>query len=167
MAFKDTLTRISSTWLDVSDRLAWLAPLATRFVIGLAFVHTGLGKWQHFERTVGYFSSLGIPMPTFNAGLVASMELFGGAFLIAGLLTRFMAAGLSTTMVVALLTADTQPFLSSWSSASDISPTDVTSFAFLLYLIWLVFKGAGPVSLDNFLARWLGLDKRTTATGEA
>jgi putative oxidoreductase len=162
MAFTARLRTASEAGLKLTERLAWIAPLATRVVIGLAFFHTGLGKWRHFERTVQYFGSLGIPFPTFNAGLVASMELVGGTLLIAGLLTRVMAAGLSSTMVVALLTADTHAFLSSWSSASDLSPTDVASFTFLLFLLWLVLKGPGVVSLDTLLAKTLGIRKRSS-----
>jgi putative oxidoreductase len=161
MALTAQIKRVSEAGLKLTDRLAWIAPLATRIVIGLAFFHTGLGKWRHFDRTVSYFASLGIPFPTFNAGLVASMELVGGTLLIAGLLTRVMATGLSTTMVVALLTADTQSFLSSWSSTSNLSPTDVTSFTFLLFLLWLVLKGPGPVSLDTILVKALGIGKRS------
>lgn len=162
MAITARIKRAGEAGLKLTDRLAWIAPLATRIVIGLAFLHTGLGKWRHFDRTAQYFGSLGLPFPTFNAGLVASMELVGGTLLIAGLLTRLMATGLSTTMVVALLTADTQSFLSSWSSTSNLSPTDVTSFTFLLFLLWLVLKGPGPVSLDTILAKALGIRKRCT-----
>jgi len=94
------------------------------------------------------------------------MELVGGAFLVAGLLTRFMASGLATTMIVALATADTGAFLSSWKSSSEISPTDVTSFTFLLFLLWLIFKGPGAVSLDALLARFLGIGRvRSPARG--
>jgi len=163
MALKGSLSTISGRVLRLLDRLAFIAPLATRVVIGLAFVQTGLGKWRHFDRTIHYFSSLGIPFPTFNAGLVASMELVGGAFLIAGLLTRFMAAGLGTTMIVALSTADTEAFLSSWRATSDISPTDVTSFTFLLFLLWLVLLGPGAVSLDTVVARLTGIGRRAPA----
>jgi uncharacterized membrane protein YphA (DoxX/SURF4 family) len=58
-------------------------------------------------------------------------------------------------MVVALLTADTADFLASWGSASQLSPTDVTAFTFLLFLLWLVFYGPGKLSLDGLLGRIL------------
>jgi len=83
------------------------------------------------------------------------METVGGAMLIFGLFTRFFASGLTVTMVVALLTADTSDFLASWESASQLSPTDVTAFTFLLFLLWLVFYGAGKLSLDALLRRIL------------
>ena len=103
-------------------------------------------------------SDLGIPFAAFNAGLVASMETVGGLMLILGLFTRFFAAGLTVTMAVALLTADTADFLASWGSASQLSPTDVTAFTFLLFLLWLVFYGAGKLSLDALLRKTLRLE---------
>lgn len=143
---------------SVSGRLRAIAPLATRIVIGLAFFQAGSGKFRNFEGVVGFFDSLGIPFPTFNAGLVASMETVGGVMLILGLFTRFCAAGLSVTMAVALLTADTADFLASWGGASQLSPTDVTAFTFLLFLLWLVFYGAGALSLDAALRRIFRLE---------
>jgi len=155
MEFRDTLSRANSLVERVTDKLASIAPLATRVVIGLAFLQAGTGKFRHFENVIGFFDSLGIPFPAFHAGLVAGMETVGGAMLIFGLFTRFFASGLTVTMVVALLTADTSDFLASWGSASQLSPTDVTAFTFLLFLLWLVFYGAGKLSLDALLRRIL------------
>ena len=135
--------------------LAFLAPLATRIVVGWAFYLTGSGKWAHFDNTVTFFTELGIPFPEKNAAFVASLELVGGIAIILGLLTRLFAAGLASTMIVALITADRTKFLESWSTASEISPTDISSFMFLLFFLWLLFYGAGPLSLDWLLARWL------------
>ena len=144
--------RLSTAIRTAIDRAVFVAPLATRIVVGLTFLHTGYGKWQNVPRTVAFFTSLGIPFPAANAALVATLELVGGALLIAGLGTRFFAAGLSATMVVALLTADRQAFLTSWSSASDATPTDVASFTMLLFLLWLVLVGPGAASLDRIVA---------------
>jgi len=161
MPFLDNVSRINGLVQQVTSKLAFIAPLATRIVIGLAFYHAGSGKFRHFENVVGFFDSLGIPFPAFNAGLVASMETVGGIMLILGLFTRFFASGLSITMVVALITADTADFLSSWSSASEISPTDVTAFTFLLFLLWLVSYGAGKVSVDAILQKVLRTEPRS------
>ena len=146
--------------LRLAGAAAFLPPLATRIVIGLGFVQTGLGKWRHFDNTVAFFSSIGIPFPNFNAGLVTTLELVGGAALVIGLLTRLFATGLLSSMTVALLTADRHAFLISWSPASDTSPTDVASFVFLLFLLWLAVAGPGPVSADHWLRRaLLGADR--------
>jgi putative oxidoreductase len=155
MEFRETLSRSNDLVERITGKLAAVAPLATRMVIGLAFFQAGTGKFRNFENVIGFFDSLGIPFPAFNAGLVASMETVGGLMLIFGLFTRFFAAGLTITMVVALLTADTADFLASWSGASQLSPTDVTAFTFLLFLLWLVFYGAGKLSLDALLRKIL------------
>jgi putative oxidoreductase len=146
-------------------RLGFIAPLATRIVIGLAFVETGLGKWAHMDRTADFFASVGIPFPGANAAFVATLELVGGGALVVGLLTRPFAALLSTTMVVALLTADRGEFLASWTRASDASPTDVTSFVFLLFLLWLLTYGAGALSLDRLVRVWLRGRRSAPAAG--
>jgi putative oxidoreductase len=153
MEFSGVVGKIVRTGLTLSERLAFLAPLATRVTIGLGYLHTGWGKLHNFDRTVTFFASLGIPAPSANAAFVSTLELVGGACLVLGLLTRFFSVALSGSMVVALLTADRQTFLASWGSASETSPTDVASFVFLLFLVWLVMFGPGAVSLDRFLFR--------------
>ena len=141
--------------LKVAAALAFLAPLLTRVVVGWAFYLTGSGKWAHFDNTVTFFTELGIPFPQANAAFVSSLELVGGIALILGVATRLFAAGLASTMVVALMTADKERFLESWSTASDMSPTDISAFVFLLFFAWLALYGPGAVSVDRFLARWL------------
>ena len=141
--------------LKVAAALAFLAPLVTRIVVGWAFYLTGSGKWAHFDNTVTFFTELGIPYPVANAAFVATLELVGGIALMVGLFTRLFATGLASTMVVALLTADRQRFLESLSTASEISPTDISAFVFLLFFSWLALYGPGPVSLDKLLAKWL------------
>jgi len=141
----------------VLARMTFLPPLMTRIMLGYGFYMTGTGKFRYFEQTAEFFSGLGIPFPTFHAGLVAGMETFGGIALILGLGTRFFSAGLSITMIVALLTADRADFLSSWLPASDNVPADITAFVYLLFLAWLLVAGAGTVSLDRVLGRVLRL----------
>jgi putative oxidoreductase len=160
MNFRDTINRINDLTLQVTDKLGSIAPLATRIVIGLGFLSAGSGKFRHFENVVGFFQGIGIPFPAFNAGLVASMETVGGIMLILGLFTRFFASGLSITMVVALITADKADFLASWGSAAESSPTDITAFVFLLFLLWLIAYGAGNLSLDALLRKVLGFEPR-------
>ena len=155
-----SLKRTAELGLKVAAALSFLAPLLTRIVVGQAFFLTGRGKWQNFENTVTFFTELGIPFPEVNAAFVASLELAGGICLILGLFTRFMSASLLSTMVVALLTADKQRFLESWSPASDVGPLDVSPFVFLLFFLWLALYGPGAVSMDALLKRWLGLGKK-------
>ena len=137
-------------WFEVArivDSLQFAAPLFTRLVVGITFYYTGHGKLQNLDRTASFFSGLGIPFPAANAAFISSLEYFGGICLMLGLGTRILSAMLSSTMIVALMTADKDTLLGKFPG--DL--TDVTSFVLLLFLIWLVLYGAGSVSLDRLI----------------
>jgi putative oxidoreductase len=151
----DTVRRTRALALEVAGALAFLAPLLTRLVMGQAFHQTGSGKITNFANTVSFFTDLGIPLPEANAFFVSRLEYWGGLLLIVGLATRLVAAGLASTMVVALATADRQTFLEALRGAGDSGLTDVVPFVYLLFLVWLVLAGPGKLSLDAILARWL------------
>jgi putative oxidoreductase len=155
--------RLALKGLTVLGALAFLAPLLTRVVLGQSFYHTGLGKLMDLGKVTGFFTDLGIPFPALNAAFVSGLEFVGGICLLLGLGTRIFAFLLSGSMVVALLTADKQAFLEKFPA--DI--TDITSFAFLLFLMWLVLYGPGPVSLDHLIAKRLGLGPPVTEPAPA
>lgn len=129
------------------------APLLTRVVLGEAFFFAGLGKWMNFGHTVDFFASLGLPLPAANAGMVATVELVGGICLVLGLGTRLAAAMLASTMVVALATADRQSLFSALPPGGAQGLTDVLPFTFLLFLLWMVAAGGGPLSVDRVVER--------------
>ena len=129
------------------------APLLARLVFGYGFLQAGLGKWQNFDRTTTFFESLGIPLPSANAALVATVELVGGACLMIGLGTRIASLLLSATMVVAILTAERDAFLGALSGKGQEGLTDVVPFVYLMFLLLLVAFGAGDLSVDRFLGR--------------
>jgi len=131
---KSSIHRVASLGLAITGAFAFLAPLLTRIVMGQAFYYTGHG----------------IPFPALNAGVVSTIEFVGGMCLIVGLGTRIVSFLLSGSMVVALLTADKQTFLDKFPA--DI--TDVTPFVYLVFLVWLVLYGPGPVSIDRMISRW-------------
>jgi putative oxidoreductase len=151
------IQRLAASCLRILAACAFIAPLLTRLVVGWGFHVTGHGKLQNLGKVTGFFSDLGIPFPGANAAFIASLEFVGGLCLILGLGTRIFAFLLSCTMVVALLTADKPTFIEKFPD----SLTDVTSFTYLLFLIWLVLYGPGPVSLDRFLSKWLGMGGKT------
>ena len=155
MSSIDSLRRARAQALKLIAALAFLAPLVTRLVMGQAFYQTGSGKIENFANTVGFFGELGIPFPEANAFLVSRLEFWGGLLLLIGLLTRLVAAGLATTMFVALATADRATFLNALRGTGDAGLTDVVPFVYLLFLGWLVLAGPGAVSLDTLVARWL------------
>lgn len=155
------LQRVTALGLKAAVALGFLAPLLTRLVLGKAFFDTGAGKLANFEGTVGFFTELGIPFPELNAAFVSRLEYYGGLLLVLGLLTRLVSLGLSSTMVVALLTADRSNLVKALSGSSEVGIMDVTPIPFLIPLLWLVLFGPGPLSLDRFLTKWLGVEAAT------
>lgn len=137
--------------------------LVSRLVLGFGFYLTGSGKLSHLDRFTTFLQSLGVPMASLQAPFVAGLEYVGGILLLLGLFTRPVSFLLSGTMVVALLTADKGRFWESWSPSSDIVPTDVTSFAYLIMLSWLFFYGAGFLSLDFLVVKRLWERRRSPA----
>ena len=150
---------VTNTASRVVNALRFAAPLVTRLVVGVTFVYTGRGKLSNLERTAAFFAGLGIPFPAANALFVSTLELVGGACLMAGIGTRVVAALLSSTMVVALLTADKGDIISKFPA--DV--TDVTSAVLLMFLAWLVLYGPGTLSIDALVGGMLRRRKVTAA----
>ena len=155
MSIVSKLRQGSRLGLAVAGGLAFLPPLLTRLLMGEAFFLTGRGKLGNFDNTVQFFMSLGIPMPELNAAFVSRLEYYGGIALVVGLLTRLVAAGLASTMVVALVTAEKQTLLDALRLSGEQGPTDVVPLVYLVFLVWLVIQGPGAFSLDSLIARWL------------
>jgi putative oxidoreductase len=149
--------------LRFTRALAFLAPLVTRLVIGVGFLYTGTGKLGNLPKVTAFFTDLHIPFPGVSAVFIGCLELVGGICMVLGLGTRIFAALLSCSMIVALLTADG----GDWIMKFPADVTDVTSFTYLVFLIWLVLYGPGPLSLDWLLSKWLRLGGQPTEGGAA
>jgi len=127
--------------------------MLTRIVLGTAFVQTGLGKWEHFSRTVEFFDSIGIPAPAANAAFIATLEVAGGAALVLGLGTRVFSALLACTMVTAIATAEREAFFAALRPGAEKGLLDVVPFVYLLLLSGLAAFGGGALSIDRLLFR--------------
>src|SRR5437763_1013321 len=77
--------------------------LAIRICWGWQFFTTGRGKLGDLQKVTGFFHSLGIPLPKFNAVLASFTECFGGMLLLLGLGARLVSVPLAITMLVAYL----------------------------------------------------------------
>ena len=151
--------RLLQSGRKCAQAIAPIAALLTRLAYGKQFMVTGWGKWNSIDNVTAFFTTLGLPLPRANAMLVATVELVGGACLVLGLGTRLFAALLSTTMVVAILTADRAATFEQFAWSGDLTNSEkVTSFVYLLVLLWLVAYGAGAWSVDRSIAR--NLDKQ-------
>ena len=140
------------------DSMGWLPLLVVRVALGLEFIASGRGKlFGGLPELIEAFESWGIPLPYIQAPFVATLELVGGICLILGVGTRFFAALLAGTMAVAILTLLRNEGVTSLPHDTIGDFLYLPEVAFLLMFGWLVFSGAGKVSLDRIFATRVGL----------
>lgn len=123
---------------------AAFVPAVMRVLSGVVFVLFSLGKFTRHEEYIEDFVSYGLPESSLLVYLVGLLELVGGLMLIAGLLTRLVALGLFLDMVGAVATAGVQV-----GGAIHLGLAPALAVA-MLFLIW---AGPGPLSVDERLAR--------------
>jgi len=75
--------------------------LAGRLLMALLFLPAGIGKLTGFAGTVGYISSVGLPMPQLAAVVALVVEIAGGVALVAGFGTRVAAIVLAVFTLAA------------------------------------------------------------------
>lgn len=107
---------------------------------------------------VGRFAKIGIPAPGLTAPFVGCVEIACSALVLLGVVTRLAAVPLVIDMVVAILSTKVPILLTKglWPMAHEAR----TDWAMLLGSLYLVWVGAGPWSLDAWLA-----NKRSTVDG--
>jgi putative oxidoreductase len=132
-----------SRFMKWTEILGPIGYFLLRLAIGYIFLRTGYGKWQSLENTITYFRSLGVPAPTVQAPLVATIELLGGLALILGAFARPAALLLSGVMAVALVTAI-------WPTEKNLISLFVSDEMIYLLILWIfVGHGGGKWSLKS------------------
>lgn len=121
--------------------------LASRLLLAALFLPAGISKITGFAGTVGYITSVGMPMPTVAAAVAAAVEVLGSLALIFGLGTRFAALVLAVFTLVASFF-----FHAYWNLPADKQMMQQLMFfknvAISGGLLALVAFGAGGWSLD-------------------
>jgi len=143
----ETATQVYSSCERTLSYLQSPLLLVVRLYWGWQLFQTGLGKLMHIPKIVDFFTSLGIPFPTFNAYLVGSLECVGGALLFLGLGSRIIALPLTFNMLVAYITADREALFSIFSDPGKFYAADPYTFLFAALLV-LIF-GPGKISVDS------------------
>jgi putative oxidoreductase len=143
------LARVSASVEAISSRTEPTALLLTRLVFGQAFLVTGWGKLGNLAGITKFFEELGIPLASVQAPMVATIEFVGGILLLLGLGTRYVTLLLMSTMLVALATAHRGDFGPAFLLEKSFD--DVTPLPFLVGLLWLFARGAGPLAADRLL----------------
>lgn len=125
------------------------ALLLLRIVLGTVFVANGWNKLfiMGLTETTGQFSAWGVPQPKLAAYLVMGSELVGGALLIVGLLTTFVAGALALLMLAAIWFVHLGEGLFVADGGVEYPVVLVTA------LLMLIVFGAGRASLDGVLTR--------------
>lgn len=129
------------------DKLQNPLALVGRLLLGALFLPAGIGKLTAFAGTVGYISSVGLPMPQVGAVLALAVEIVGGMALIAGYGTRAAAIVLAVFTLVA-----SYYFHAYWALPADQQLIPQLLFfkniAVVGGLLTLAAWGAGAWSLD-------------------
>ncbi len=121
--------------------------LLLRLVYGFMFAQAGWGKLSHFDQSVAYFSSLGMPAPQLLMPLAASVELLGGLALLLGLASRLAALSLSFVMLTAYATAHAAEAFGSLEAFTRQEP-----YPYLVAALIVLAFGAGRLSMDAMIA---------------
>jgi len=121
--------------------------LAARVLMAALFLPAGIGKLTGFAGTVGYISSVGLPLPAVGAALALGVEIVGSLALLAGFGTRIAAVVLAAFTLVASFF-----FHAYWSVPADqVFVTQLLFFkniAVVGGLLAMAANGAGEWSLD-------------------
>ena len=128
---------------------AFQNPLALvgRVLLAWLFLPAGIGKLTGFAGTVGYITSVGMPMPQVAAAVALVVEIAGGLALVLGFGTRVAALVLAFFTLVASFY-----FHAYWSLPADKQMVQQLLFnknvAVVGGLLVLAAFGAGAWSLD-------------------
>ena len=126
--------------------------LVIRLYWGWNFFLSGKGKLGNLDGTTEFFTTLGLPMPKFQAILAASTECVGGLLLLIGLFSRLISIPLIITMIVAYAVADTDALKS--LLAEDKDPFfKAAPFTFLMASLIIFIFGPGFVSVDRIFRK--------------
>ena len=129
------------------DKLQNPLALAGRLLLAMYFLRAGISKLTGFAETVGYISSMGLPLPKAAAALALVVEFVGGVAVIAGYSTRVVAIVLAMFTLVASYFSHNY-----WALPADQQMQQVLfmkNVAVVGGLLTLAAWGAGAWSMDG------------------
>lgn len=156
---KTKLQQAFERLLRLRSDVSWVAPLLARLTLGVLFASTGWGKVHNLQKVTEFFVQLGIPLPRLQATLVAYVEVVGGCMLLLGIATELAAIPLIVSMAVAIVTAKRDEL----HSLPELF--GLVEWTYLVLLFWIVFVGAGRMSLDAWIHRRFKAPVEVTRVG--
>ena len=129
-------------------RVDWVATLS-RVFCGIVFIIHGYPKIMNLSATTEAFSGMGFP--GWMAVPVAIFEFFGGIVLVAGFLTRILAALFIVEMVVAGIKVHLPHGFDVYHFGDPMARGYEYVLALVVLLIVVILLGPGPLSVDGKL----------------
>ena len=126
-----------------SDNSIGFALLVLRLTMGILIIPFGYQKLMHFAGMSSKFVNPFHLGPSISMALVIFAELFCGALIVMGLLTRFAAFVLTISMSVALIVGH----------KGDVFGDGGHAALFLGGFITILFAGPGKISLDKLISK--------------
>jgi putative oxidoreductase len=112
-----------------------------RWIAGISFVLAGLAKFAFNAGEVSAFDRYGLPWPHAFVVMIGIVEIAGGVLLLIGLATRPTALILAAVMVGAIVV--------SGIGQEEVVPSLTAAPALLVAMLFLLWSGPGPRSLDE------------------
>jgi len=116
-------------------------PLVARVLLSTLFIIAGFQKITGFAMTVGYISSVGLPMPEVLTVLAIIIELGGGIMLLTGFMGRLAAKVLFFFTLLA-----TVFFHTNWADQTQMVMA-LKNFSIMGGLLMVYVYGTGPMSV--------------------
>jgi putative oxidoreductase len=175
MAAHNLAVRGYSTFASITSNLQSAVLVLCRLAWGWKMVLSGYRHLNHVPDVVAYFTELHIPFPTLSVYVSASTELAGGMLLVLGLATRLISVPLIFNFFVAILTGGSDKVMQLLHGGQILSPARYTAgrlsgleaiidddaFPFLMISLLLMAFGAGKVSIDYLIKRWVSPHRKT------
>ncbi len=149
----DAIARAYRVVYQIGSNLQSVFLFLLRITWGLSFFHIGMGKFEHIAETVAFFQTVGIPLPLFNAYLVAIVETFGGLCLFFGFGARFASIPLSILLFIAYGTAHVHVFKHFAFVKNPALLVQEAPFPFLITTLCVFLFGPGRLSVDAWIKR--------------
>src|SRR5262249_6903424 len=109
-----TIMRKFLHWLGAPPTEGPRALILPRLMGGGVFLLESILQFVSANQGVGRFTKLGVPLPGPTGTFVGCFEIVGGALLLCGLLTRFVALPFMIEMVVAMLSTKISLYLGTY-----------------------------------------------------
>jgi uncharacterized membrane protein YphA (DoxX/SURF4 family) len=126
--------------------------LLIRLMVGAVFLSEGIQKFLFPAiRGAGRFEKIGLPSPELLGSFVGATEIIAGALLLIGLFTRL--AALPTLIIMMVAISTTKMTILADQGLWEMLHAARTDWSMLIGSLFLIIKGGGYASADQFIAR--------------